>query len=729
MRNSSNPTDKNEITTEQYDELVYDASLKSMAGVLDGKKSVIAIDADPVVSAVLQIASFTGFPLKAPETALGGTSAERLKQYSAIAAFRTRNVILENEWYKSDCGAMLAFTEDGAEPVCLFPQGKSYQMINCVTGEKQRADRETAQTLQPIAVVVYKPFPNRAVTFVDMYKMSLRENKKDIITIAALGSVGGILGMISPMVTGILFDNTLPEAAQNSLYGFIIILACLGFAGAMFDITKGLCSVRIQGRISSTLQSALWDRLLALPVPFFRNFTSGNLASRSLGINAIVQTISGMTLNAVLSAVFSSYNLILLFYYSAGMALIAVLLTAVTVIFTFAINYYKIKKQTESLTLENQSMGFLFQVISGIAKIRMTGSYKRAFAKYAEIFTAKKRADFETEKAENILITYNAMFPMISAMVIFSWMIYRVEGEVSTGQFIAFNTAFGTFQTAVLNMTQVLTNSLRIVPLYDALKPILGEMPETNEAKSIPDKLKGSISADHVSFRYGSDSPLILDNVSMRVQEGQFAAVVGGSGAGKSTLLRLLLGFEKPVSGTIFYDDQDIDSLDVLEVRRQLGVVLQNDTLIQGSIMENIIGQSGTLTINDAWHAAEMAGIAEDIKQMPMGMHTVIPAGGGVLSGGQKQRVIIARALVKKPEILFFDEATSALDNKTQAEVSKNLEQLKVTRFVIAHRLSTIKGADVIYVMDKGRLVQQGTYDELIEQDGLFAELAKRQIS
>jgi len=359
----------------------------------------------------------------------------------------------------------------------------------------------------------------------------------------------------------------------------------------------------------------------------------------------------------------------------------------------------------------------------------MTGSYKLAFDKFSENFVTKKRADYAIGKSENLLVTFNSAFPVFASMVIFSWMIYKVEGDVTTGQFIAFNAAYGAFQIALLNMTQVVTNSLQIMPLYDGLKPILNELPEYSESKELPGMLKGNVVADQVSFRYSEDTPLILDDVTVKAEPGQFIAIVGGSGAGKSTLLRLLLGFETPVSGTVFYDDHDLDSLDVLDVRRQLGVVLQNDTLVQGSLLENIIGHSGMLTIDDAWAAAEKSGIAADIKQMPMGMHTVIPAGGDVLSGGQKQRLIIARAMVKKPEILFFDEATSALDNKTQAEVSENLANLDVTRIVIAHRLSTIKGADVIYVMDRGRVVQQGSYDELMTQDGIFAELAARQIA
>jgi len=720
MHSSSNPTEK-------HDDMVLDASLRNMAGVLDKESISMNVSGDPVINAGVILSSSMKFQIKTVNCVLEGSSREKFRRFADINGFRVRDVMLEDGWWKHDCGALLAFAEEGDVPVCLIRESSSYYMINAETGEKRKVTEKTALQLHPVSMMIYKPFPNRKLKFSDLYKMSAADNKRDLIIVFLIGSLGGILGTVTPAVTGIIFDTSIPEADSSGLFGFIIILACLGFARGMFDITKGLCGVKMRGRFSNTLQSALWDRLLGLSVPFFSNFTAGELATKSLSINSIVQTFSGATMGAVLAAVFSVYNLFLLFYYSMSMALIAILLTGVIISYTFAINYFRISKQAKSVEINNRSMGFLYQIISGIVKIRMTGSYKRAFAKYSEIFVEKKETDYSIGKAENLLLAFNSMFSLISGMVIFSWVLYKVNADITTGQFIAFNAAYGAFQGALLNMAGVVTESLNVIPLYKGLQPIFNELPESSEEKLIPDRLKSNLSVDQVCYRYEEDGPLILDNVSISAEEGQFIAIVGGSGAGKSTVLRLLLGFDKPCSGTVFYDNHDLDSLDALEVRKQLGVVLQNDTLVQGSLMENIIGQSGTLTLDDAWFAAEKAGLAEEIKQMPMGMSTVIPAGGDVLSGGQKQRVIIARALAKKPDILLFDEATSALDNVVQAEISRNLEQLDVTRIVIAHRLSTIKDADCIYVLDKGKVVQKGRYDNLISAEGLFKELAKRQ--
>ena len=233
---------------------------------------------------------------------------------------------------------------------------------------------------------------------------------------------------------------------------------------------------------------------------------------------------------------------------------------------------------------------------------------------------------------------------------------------------------------------------------------------------------------NHASFRYSSDSPLVLRDVSFTIRPGEFVAFTGTSGSGKSTLIRLLLGFEQPLSGAIYYDGQDFAGLDLQEVRKQMGVVLQSGKLLAGDLLTNIVGNS-PLTVEDAWDAARVSGMEEDIKALPMGMYTMVAEGGKTLSGGQRQRLMIARAVVNRPRILLLDEATSALDNRTQDIVSQALEGMRATRIVVAHRLSTIINADRIFVLDQGVIAESGTYNELLQKNGIFAELAKRQIA
>ena len=267
----------------------------------------------------------------------------------------------------------------------------------------------------------------------------------------------------------------------------------------------------------------------------------------------------------------------------------------------------------------------------------------------------------------------------------------------------------------------------QIKPILEMAEPILKTEPESTENRKMVTKLNGSIELSNVFFRYNESMPYVVNGMNLKIRAGEYIAIVGTTGCGKSTLMRLLLGFETPEKGAIYYDGVDMSKLDLRSLRRRIGAVTQNGSLFQGDIYSNIVISAPHLSLDEAWEAAELAGIADDIKAMPMGMQTIISEGQGGISGGQKQRLMIARAVAPKPRILMFDEATSALDNKTQKQVSEALDRLKCTRIVIAHRLSTIKNCDRILVLDKGQILEDGTYDELIERNGFFAELVARQ--
>jgi ABC-type bacteriocin/lantibiotic exporter with double-glycine peptidase domain len=366
--------------------------------------------------------------------------------------------------------------------------------------------------------------------------------------------------------------------------------------------------------------------------------------------------------------------------------------------------------------------------------LRVAGAEARAFSVWAKDFAEQRRLAFKARSVENSLAVFNSAFPVVTSIFIFGVVTAMLstsaqagEASLSTGSFLAFNAAFGQFLSAALQMSSVVVSLILIIPIYERAKPILEGEPEVDVARSDPGDLSGEIELSRVSFRYHDDGALVLDDVSLQARPGEFIAIVGPSGAGKSTVLRLLLGFEIAENGSVYYDHQDLAALDVQSVRRQIGVVLQNAQVLPGSIFENIVG-TAPLGTEDAMEAAKMAGLDQDIEQMPMGLHTFIMEGGGTLSGGQRQRLLIARAVVGRPRILMFDEATSALDNRTQAHVSDSLGRLQTTRVVIAHRLSTIINADRIYVMDRGKVVEEGTYEELLEQGGLFTQLAQRQM-
>ncbi len=654
---------------------------------------------------------------------------EQLEEHVRLSRVKMRKVILSSEWWKQDNGALIGFNSNSGEPVALIPvsPGK-YRCIEPSKGTDKPVDRELASEFEPFAFFFYRSFPEKELNLWDIIRFGTFRNFKDLITVVLVGISGALLGLLNPYLTGILFDRVIPSASMSELSQMVYLLISATIAITVFQLTRSIAMLRFEGKMDRDLQAALWDRLLALPVPFFKDYSAGDLATRSLGIGTIRQVVSGVTIQSVLTGIFSVFYCLQLFYYNMELALIAILLGLLVMFLTMLLGYLFVKYQMPLLKLQGQISGMVLQFINGISKIRITGMEDFAFQFWADKFGEMKRYSFKSGVAQCSLRTFNSIFPLFASMTIFAYIVYGLEDVIFTvGDFAAFTSAYGQFQGALLQMGFAITTSLTIIPVYKRLKPILQEVPEVDESKVKPGNLKGNINLCNLSFRYSEDGPLIIDNLSLEIKSGEFVALVGQSGSGKSTLTRLLLGFETPETGSIFYDEQELSNVDIAGIRKQIGVVLQNSAIMQGSIMENIIG-STNLTVKDAWRAAEMAGIANDIKEMPMQMETLLTFGGGTLSGGQRQRVLIARALVRKPGIILFDEATSALDNRTQKTVSDSLDNFNVTRIVIAHRLSTIRNADKICFLDKGKIVEQGTFEELMKLNGKFAALANRQL-
>lgn len=690
---------------------------------------VIETGRDPLLTACQAIGKHAGIRFRQHPDVQKGTSANPLQDIARASRVRMRKILLREGWWKQDHGAFLAYTLDGKQPVALLPiSPTTYRLFDPVEGVTVKVTAKVAASLDTTGYFFYRPFPNRRLTATELFMFSMRGTGKDMNVILTVATLGALLGLLPSIFTERVFNEVIPASNVSQLTRLAVILVATAIAMSLLEITKAIGLLRIEGKMDAAAQAALWDRLLALPVPFFRDYTAGDLAVRSLGINLIRQILSGTVIQSLFTGIFSLFNFGLLYYYNWNLAVVATVLSLIAVLFTLFVGYYFVRYQKPLQTLEGKISGLLLQLLTGINKLRVTGTEDRAFALWAKEFSEQKTIAAKTKTTQNILRAFNAIFPVIASMVIFWWVVFKSADALNTGNFLAFNSAYMSFQGALIQMSMSLMSAFMVLPVHERLRPILDAPPEVDEAKSSPGVLTGQLEINHVNFRYNPDGPLILQDVSLNIPPGEFVAIVGSSGSGKSTLMRMLLGFDKPESGSIYYDGKDLDMVDLRDVRRQIGVVLQNSRIMPGSILENIIGSSA-LTLQDAWNAAEMAGCKEDISAMPMQMHTVLSPGGGTLSGGQRQRILIARAVVKKPRILIFDEATSALDNRTQEVVSQSIEQLNATRIVIAHRLSTIMHADCIYVLEKGRLVQSGTYDELMKQPGVFAELAARQLA
>ncbi len=690
---------------------------------------------DALLRCCLRVAAHDGIALDASGTVssrdagldAARTIEARIERIAQAARVRMRRGTLSENWWKGDHGSFVAVRGD--RPVAVLRGGRGYRLVEA-DGRSERVDAAVAAGLSPSVYLFYRPLPPTAIDGWGLLRFALRGSFRELAVILAAASAGALLALLTPVVSGAIFDTIVPRGQYAQLGQVTVVLAGAAVAGLGFGIAQALSQLRVQGRLDAAVQSAVWDRLLNLPVSFFRDYEVGDLTSRAMGINALSGQLTGATMSSLFGGVFSVVSFGMMLYYQWKLALIGFLFAAVTVGGSAVFALVQRSQQREQLALRGQMSARVFQYISGIAKIRSAGAESFAFWDWAGRFTR----DIGFQRRSGTIVYSQALFGtfMLLAFQVLALMMFAFFlDKISMGSFVAFNSAFGQFFSGMSSLAGAAVTVYGLAPLYERTRPILQAVPEIDGAKLDPGELSGQIALDHVSFAYpaaerGGTGRPILDDVNLRIEPGEFVAVVGASGAGKSTLLRLLLGFERPLEGSVSFDGRDLATLDPGAVRRQLGVVLQNGQILPGSIFDNIVS-NGPFDLDDAWRAARVAGLEDDIRAMPMGMQTMISEGAATFSGGQKQRLMIARAVIRRPRILFLDEATSALDNATQAQVSAALEQMRTTRIVIAHRLSTIVHADRIVVLDGGRIVQEGRYEDLVAAPGLFAALARRQ--
>ncbi|MCC7423974.1 MAG: NHLP bacteriocin export ABC transporter permease/ATPase subunit [Planctomycetaceae bacterium] len=700
------------------------------ASLVAGKaeETALELSPDPLVAACQLVGARMHVEIVPPKASRRASSRDPVEAVAHASRIRTRRIVLSGEWWAQDGGPLVGFTSE-EQPVALLPLSASrYEIVNPATRRREPLTPEAARALSTTAYCFYRPFPEKRLGSRDLIRLGVGGTSRDWIAVGLTGLLGAIIGLFPPIATGILFDRTIPENDRNGLMLLVLAMVVGTFVAAIMQFTQGVAMLRIQTRMDGSTEAGLWDRLLNLPASFFRQFASGDLAMRAMGLSRIRQALTEAAMSTMLTFVFSGVSFVLLYWYDVRLANLALLLYLAVIAVTVVATLAQLDLERKSYHVRGRVAGIILQLLTGIARIRVAGAENRAIDYWAKNYSEQMRLTVRAQTISNNLGTFMAIVPAIASLLVF----YKVSAlpprSLSLASFLAFNAAFVEVIMSAVMMSGTISSVLEVVPLYERASPVLKALPESFEAQRDPGELTGDVEVSHVSFRYEPDGPLILNDVTMHIRPGEFVAIVGPSGAGKSTILRMLLGFETPSSGSIYYDREDITGVDLQALRRQIGVVLQNGRLSPGDLFSNITG-SGAFTLEDAWEAARMSGLESDIKQMPMGMYTVITEGESTFSGGQRQRLLIARAIVSRPKILLFDEATSALDNVTQATVSQSLEGLKSTRIVIAHRLSTIINADRIFVMEKGRLVQQGTYEELMQQPGTFAELAKRQLA
>jgi ATP-binding cassette subfamily C protein len=686
--------------------------------------------ADPLFAACRIVAEAVRAPFVVPAgLALARREPADVFEIARAARLRVRRTLLRGEWWQQDVGPLVAWHGEGRNPVALIRRGnRRYVMYDAQAGTQRVVDRTLALELGPEAVSFYPALPSRPLRFRDLLVFSIQQSRGNFLRIGIAVVAIGLLSLVVPLITNVLINSVIPRSELDQLVFCALALAVTAIVIASVQTMEGLAMLRVEGLIDWKLQAAVIDRVLRLPTSLFREYTVGDFVDRSMGVDAARRIFTGRAMRGMLAGLFCWFSIGLMLYYDFRLGLIAVALTVLRALLIIATSAIRLYHENKYFSAQGKLGGFVLQLISGIGKLRVADATARALAVWSKQFAAQKRNFIASQKASNALGIFEASFPLIATLVIFGAAAYLNSSLLlNLGGFLAFFAAFGQSMASVGSWASGVSEVLIAIPHITRLRPVISGPVELSDERKPPGELSGAVELSRVTFRYAAGGPPVLESVSLRITPGEYVAIVGPSGSGKSTLFRLLLGFEKPESGTVFLDGKAIDTLDISAVRRQLGVVLQNGKLSTGSLYDNICG-GVQLPLEQAWEAARLAGIDGDIRAMPMGMNTVVAEGVNTLSGGQRQRIMIARAIARRPRVLLFDEATSALDNQSQAIVSTSLGNLNVTRIVIAHRLSTVRQADRIIVLVDGKVVQSGNFAELSNAPGVFASFAERQL-
>ena len=637
-----------------------------------------------------------------------------------------RNVSLEKGWYKDASGPMIGTLKDGGNIVALIPSGMSgYFIIDPKSGNRMKADSTNMDLLDKEAIAFYKPFPSKKIGIGGLLRcIAGNITSADVALIVVATLAVTLIGFLTPKLNEILFSNIIESGSTRALLAIGIFIICVSLSSLMLTTVKEMLVSRLSTRVGLTVQAAAMMRILSLPADFFKDYGSGELANRARYIDMLVARLLQVVFTIGLTSLFSLAYISQIFTYAPALVAPAMFVIITTLVISVISAVIQVRVSREQMELASKESGMSYALISGIQKIKLSGAEKRAFARWSKAYSASAKLLYDPPTFLKVNTALTLAVTLAGTIVIYY---AAAKSGVSVSEYYAFNAAYGMISGAFTMLAGIALQAAQIGPILEMASPILTTEPEVAEEKQVVERLMGSVELNNVTFTYNENMPNVIDGLSLKISAGQYVAIVGKTGCGKSTLMRIMLGFEKPQRGGVFYDGKDIERMDLKSLRRKIGSVMQNGKLFTGDLYSNIVINNPRLTLDDAWEAAEMAGFADDIRNMPMGMFTMISEGQGGISGGQKQRLLIARAIAPKPRILMFDEATSALDNITQKIVSESLEKLKCTRIVIAHRLSTIKQCDRIIVLDKGHIIEDGCYDELIAKNGFFAELVERQ--
>ncbi len=651
---------------------------------------------------------------------------DRLDYLLSSTGILYREVILTAGWHADAMGAMITTLREGGTVIAVLPSDMGgYEYTDPRTGARVKVTAGEEKKISDEALCFYRPLPMRELKVRDLLQyMKSCLTVRDLVSFAVAALAITLVGMVMPKLNRILMGTVIEMNSYRLLYAVMSFMLFAGIGSIMLSIIRELLLNRIRYKMNVNVSAATMMRMLSLPATFFRNYSAGELNQYIGYMGSLCSTIVDSLFSTAVTGVFSLVYITQIFTFAPSLVVPSLTVTLLTLAVSLLSALTQMRIDKEKMVHNAKERGMVFSLITGIQKIRLSGAENRAFSKWSYLYTKGAELTYNPPAIIRLSAVLATAISMIGTAVMY---FIAVRSKVSVADYYAFNSAYAYISTAFGAITSVALSAASIKPVIGLIQPLLSAQPEAADSKETVTRLSGSIEISHLTFGYDPESKPLFEDFNLTIPARQYVAIVGRSGCGKSTLVRLLLGFEKPSRGVINYDRKDLQRLDVRSVRRQIGTVMQDGRLFSGSIFDNIVISAPTLKLQEAWDAAEIAGIADDIRDMPMGMNTILQEGGGTISGGQRQRLMIARAIAPKPRILIFDEATSALDNITQKKVSEALDKMKCTRIVIAHRLSTIRHCDRILVIDGGRIAEDGTYDELIEKNGIFAELVERQ--
>ena len=716
---------------------------------MSGRDPGVSLHSTTLEAALALLAPALGASFAA-QRELPAEAADAVDALALPAGLRSRRVILDPAWWREPAGPMLARVAErrrmprGPAPASNPSASAGTGWVALVAGRgghrmralaedgtavEWKVDAQVAERLSPYAFTFHRRFARQAMGATHIARFALREAGADLAWLLLAALAAALLGLLAPIATGWLVDRAIPAAASGPIVAAIAGLAAAGVALAMLDALRTMTMLRLESRSGVAVQAAIVDRVVSAPAPFFRAFSSGDLALRIGSVNTVQRTLTAAALSAIVTGAFLVANAALMVHYSATLTAGALVVVSLAIAASAALGLARMRIGARIEALDGRLAAFAYELFAGIAKLRAAAAEDRAFERWHRRYAEFRAADLEGARIANRETVWMSLAPpLATALALFlAWRLSGGPRALTPGAFVAFHAALFALLGAVQSLVAAGLELATVKPAWDRARPIVEALPEDSPSQAARHDPRGAIALAGVRFAYPG-GPEVLAGIDLEVRPGEFLAIVGPSGSGKSTLLRLLLGFEKPLAGTVRYDGLDLATLDAPWLRRRMGTVLQGGKLWPGDLYTNIAGASSA-SLDEAWEAAQRAGLGPDIEAMPMGMYTVVGEGLSTLSGGQRQRVLIARALVGRPRIVLLDEATSALDNASQAAVLETLAALGATRVAIAHRLDTVRAADRIVVLERGRIVQQGTFRELAATEGPFAALLARQVA